>query len=130
MKSYDAFLRKHGLRPTRQRLIISELLFTGGHRHVTAEMLRADIAARGHNMSLATIYNTLNQFNHVGLLREIKLEDNVTYYDTNTEHHHHFYNPKSGTLMDIDGDKINIDKLPRPPKGHSIERVDVVIRIS
>ena len=81
-------------------------------------------------MSLATIYNTLNQFSDVGLLREIKLEENVTYYDTNNDHHHHFYDPKQSKLIDIPSEQISLDKLPDVPDGQTIDRVDVIIRLS
>lgn len=130
MKHFSDLLRQHDLRPTRQRLLISEILFTGGHCHVTAEQLRAEVASRGGNMSLATIYNTLNQFSDVGLLREIKLEDSVTYYDTNSNHHHHFYDPKTSKLIDIPSDQISLDKLPDTPDGQEIDRVDVIIRLA
>lgn len=130
MNTFEHILREHDLRPTRQRLLLSEILFTGETRHVTAEQLRLEVADRGENMSLATIYNTLNQFSDVGLLREIKLEENVTYYDTNSSHHHHFYDPKAGKLIDIPSDQIRLAKLPDVPEGQTIDRVDVVIRLS
>ena len=130
LDKYESLLRQHDLRPTRQRLLISEILFGCDHRHVTAEQLRSEVADRGGNMSLATIYNTLNQFSDVGLLREIKLEENVTYYDTNNDHHHHFYDPKQSKLIDIPSEQISLDKLPDVPDGQTIDRVDVIIRLS
>ena len=129
MIDFKSLLRDHHLRPTRQRLELSEILFDGRHRHLSAEQLHIEIKQRGGNMSLATIYNSLNQFTEVGLLREIKLEDGVSYFDTNNDHHHHFYDSRTGELLDIPRDAISIDDLPDAPEGKNIDRVDVIIRI-
>ena len=130
MDRYESMLRERRLRPTRQRLLISKLLFGGGHRHFTAEGLRAEVKEAGGNMSLATIYNTLNQFSDVGLLHEIKLDANVTYYDTNIDHHHHFFDPERNELIDVPNDQLAIARLPEAPEGRQVERVDVVIRLA
>jgi Fur family iron response transcriptional regulator len=130
MERYTEILRQHDLRPTQQRLALAEILFEGRHRHATAEKLRGEIEAKGINISLATIYNTLNQFTRVGLLREITLGNNVTYFDTNTDHHHHFFDPDCNELIDIPDHEISISNLPESPDGREIERVDVVIRLS
>ena len=130
MNQYENILREHQLRPTRQRLLISELLFGDKHRHVTAEQLRTEVEEAGGGMSLATIYNTLNQFSEVGLLREIKVEESVTYYDTNTCHHHHFYDPEQNALIDIPRDQLTLGRLPEAPKGRRVDRVDVIVRLA
>lgn len=130
MNKHIEILRQHDLRPTQQRLSLAEILLDGSHRHVTAESLRVEVKAKGISMSLATIYNTLNQFSRVGLLREITLDDNVTYFDTNTDHHHHFFDPSSSELIDIPDHKIKISNLPESPDGRNIDRVDVVIRLA
>jgi len=80
-------------------------------------------------MSLATIYNTLNQFTRVGLLHEISLDNNVTYFDTNTDHHHHFFDSKTNDLIDIPKESIALKALPEAPEGRQVERVDVVVRL-
>lgn len=129
-QNHVELMRKHNLRPTRQRLALSELLFDSPCRHVSAETLRNEVAAKGISMSLATIYNTLNQFSSVGLLNEINLDDNVTYFDTNTDHHHHFFDPKTNDLVDIPSDAIKLKSLPEAPDGRTVERVDVVIRLA
>ncbi len=130
MDKYISLMRAHNLRPTQQRLALAEILFEGTHRHATAEQLRGEVSDKGINMSLATIYNTLNQFSHVGLLREINLDENVTIFDTNTDHHHHFFDQHSRELIDIPDDQIHISNLPNAPDGRKIECVDVVIRLS
>ena len=122
-------LREKNLRPTRQRVALAEILFNAPHHHVSAEQLRAETQKRGVSMSLATIYNTLNQFTRVGLLHEITLDNNVTYFDTNT-HHHHFFDPETNALIDIPKEAITLKALPDAPDGREVERVDVVIRLS
>ena len=77
-------LKAAGLRPTRQRLALTRILFENGHRHVTAETLHAEAKTAGVDVSLATIYNTLHQFTTVGLLREVVIDTGKAYFDTNT----------------------------------------------
>ena len=77
-------LAKSGLRPTRQRRVLAQLLFSGPDRHVTAEELHQEALAAGATISLATVYNTLNQFTAANLLREVAIEGAKTYFDTNT----------------------------------------------
>jgi Fur family iron response transcriptional regulator len=122
-------LRAVGLRPTRQRVELVSLLFSGGHRHMTAESLHADATGAGVQVSLATVYNTLHQFTAAGLLREVVVDASRSYFDTNTGDHQHFYVEDEGTLIDIPGEHIAVSGIPSPPKGHAVDRVDVVVRI-
>lgn len=123
-------LRAAGLRPTRQRLVLAALLFGDGcDRHVTAEQLHGEAAAKGARVSLATVYNALNQFTAAGLLREVLVGPGKVYFDTNIGNHHHFYIEDDGTLLDIAADKVSITRLPPPPSGMNVERVDVVVRV-
>jgi len=123
-------LRGAGLRPTRQRLALARLLFEGGNRHLTAEQLQAEAAAARVRVSLATIYNTLHQFTGAGLLREVVVEPGRSYFDTNVGDHHHFFFEDSGRLEDIPGEKVQLGKLPKPPTGTRVSRVEVVIRVT
>lgn len=124
-------LRAAGLRPTRQRLALARLLFGNGEaRHVTAEGLHAEARAAGARIALATVYNTLRQFKRKGLLREIVVEPGRTYFDTNTAHHHHFYDERDKRLVDIRDDELRISNMPDSPEGTKISRVEVVIRIN
>ncbi len=119
-----------GLRPTRQRLLLSKLLFERGEDwHVTAESLHEDVQKSGAKVSLATIYNTLHQFTKSGLLREIVVDSGKAYFDTNTSDHHHFYDARLGVLEDIPHDEVTLVSLPAAPKGSRIGRVDVIIQI-
>ncbi len=123
-------LRASGLRPTRQRLALAELLFSNGDRHITAEMLHAEALNAGVRVSLATVYNTLHQFTSVNLLREIVVDASRSYFDTNTTDHHHFFHEENGRLEDIPGRQISVADLPAPPEGCQVSRVDVIVRLS
>ncbi len=122
-------LKSAGLRPTRQRLGLGRLLFEGGDRHVTAEQLHAEATAAGLRVSLATVYNTLNQFTSAGLLREVVVEAGRSYFDTNTSNHHHFFFEGSGDLQDIPGDQVRVANIPSAPAGTEVARVDVIVRV-
>jgi len=123
-------LKAAGLRPTRQRLALAKLLFCSGDRHLTAEQLYAEAAKERVPVSLATVYNALHQFTGAGLLREVVVEPGRSYFDTNLEDHHHFFHLESGRLEDIPGDRIGLDRVPAPPPGTEIARIDVIIRLS
>jgi Fur family iron response transcriptional regulator len=122
-------LRAVNLRPTRQRLALARLLLENGERHVTAEQLHSEALAAGIPVSLATVYNTLHQFTHSGLLHEVVVEPGRSYFDTNTTDHHHFFCEATGKLQDIPGHDLAVTTLPPPPSGTEISRVDVIIRV-
>ncbi len=122
-------LAKAGLRPTRQRILLGDLMFGRGHRHVSAEALHRESKEAGIPASLATIYNTLHQFRTHGLLKEIVVEGSRTYFDTNTETHHHMYCEDTGMLTDIPEDAVTISNLPSLPAGLILSHVDVILRV-
>ena len=122
-------LRGAGLRPTRQRLALAKMLPEGPDRHVTAEILHAEAQAASIRVSLATVYNTLHQFTAAGLLREIVVDSQRSYFDTNTSDHHHFFFEGSNRLDDIPGDQVVVASMPPPPAGAKVKRVDIVIRL-
>ena len=128
-KIIPELLRQAGLRPTRQRIALGTLLFSGCDRHITAEGLHAEAVAAGEHVSLATVYNTLHQFTGAGLLRELAVEGSKTYFDTNTSNHSHFFVEDEGHVLDIPGDAIQVAGLPEPPAGMRISHVDVVVRL-
>lgn len=123
-------LKEFGLRPTRQRLALGKLLFEEGNRHVTAENLHAEARSAGVQVSLATVYNTLNQFRDSGMLREVVVGGGKSYFDTNIDNHHHFFVEPAGMLVDIPADEIEVSRIPSPPKGTSMDRIDVIIRVN
>src|SRR5215475_15139981 len=124
-----ALLRRANLRPTRQRVALASLLFGNGDRHVTAEILHAEAVTAGERVSLATVYNTLHQFQRAGLLREIAIGGQRAYFDTNISNHNHFFLEAEGQLVDIPGNSIRVDGLPAPPEHLRIAHIDVVVRL-
>jgi len=122
-------LRAVGLRPTRQRLALTRLLFAKGDRHVTAEQLHGEVLASAIPVSLATVYNTLHQFTDAGLLREVVVEPGRSYFDTNIADHHHFFCESNGLLQDIAAEDLTVIGLPLPPLGTEIGRVEVIVRV-
>jgi len=119
-----------GLRPTRQRLTLAELLIGDGrNRHVTAESLH-EAAGKGDDpVSLATVYNTLKAFCEAGLMVEITIDGQRSYFDTRTDDHPHFYWEEEGRISDAPSDSVEIVSLPAPPEGMEISKVDVVVRL-
>ena len=102
----DKRVRDAGLRPTRQRVALGNLLFAKGDRHLSAEELHEEALAAGVPVSLATVYNALHQFTEAGLLRILAVEGSKTYFDTNTSDHHHFFiEGRVGTDIDGQGDR-------------------------
>ena len=123
-------IRTVGLRPTRQRLALAKLLFDSGEdRHVSAEILHEEALKNRMQVSLATVYNTLNQFTDAGLLREIVVDSGCSYFDTNVYSHHHMYFEDEKTLVDIASTDIDIKAIPAAPEGKKVSRVDVIIRV-
>lgn len=119
-----------GLRPTKQRVALAELLVGDGkHRHVTAESLFASVRENGESVSLATVYNTLRAFCDVGLLQEVTVDGSKSYFDTNTHDHPHFYWEDENRLSDAPADQLEISRVPEAPEGAEIASVDVVIRL-
>jgi Fur family iron response transcriptional regulator len=125
----DQKLRTAGLRPTRQRLSLARLLFAQGDRHVSAEDLLSEAKRAKIRVSPATIYNTLNQFKAAGLIREIAIEGERSYFDTNTSNHFHFFDGERQELMDIDADGVEVTGVPPVPAGKVIDRIDVIVRL-
>jgi Fur family transcriptional regulator, iron response regulator len=126
---YAQKLRSAGLRPTQQRVALATLLFGKGDRHICAEELHAEAEKARVPVSLATVYNTLNQFKSAGLLREIAIEGERSYFDTNTSNHFHFFDVEHGGLMDIEGDSVRVVGMPDVPEGKAIDRIDVIVRL-
>jgi Fur family transcriptional regulator, iron response regulator len=119
-----------GLRPTRQRLALTSLVFGQGERHLSAESLHDEAARAKVPVSLATVYNTLRRFTECGLLREVLVAPGKVYFDTNDADHHHFFFEGTGMLEDIPADHVTLSKLPPTPAGSDVSRVDVIIRLS
>ena len=124
----EDMLRQAGLKPTRQRVALARLLFAGAHRHVTPEVFYNEARMAGADVSLATVYNALHQFRDAGLVREVKLESERRWFDTNAGSHHHFFIEETGALIDIPEESVDVS-TPAPPRGYAVSGVDVVIRL-
>ena len=124
-------LRHSGLRPTKQRLKICDALFnTDKTFHFTINDLSKIIREKlNEKISLATVYNTVHAFEKKGYLKEISINSNQTYFDTNTSSHHHFFDEKEKKLIDlenVDVDPININKsIP----GKKIKSIEVLVKL-
>ena len=124
-------LRHSGLRPTKQRLNICDALFnTDKTFHFTINDLSKIIREElNEKISLATVYNTVHAFEKKGYLKEISINSNQTYFDTNTSSHHHFFDEKEKKLIDLenaDVDPININKsIP----GKKIKSIEVLVKL-
>jgi Fur family iron response transcriptional regulator len=119
-----------GVRPTRQRLALAELLIGDGeHRHVCAESLYAAAAKSEGAVSLATVYNTLKIFCDAGLMSEITVDGHKSYFDTRTDQHPHYYWENDGALTDAPKSAVKFVEMPTAPEGTEVSRIDVVIRL-
>ena len=127
---YVERLKQVGLRPTRQRVELLNLLCSKGDRHVTPESLHVEARDAGIRVSLATVYNTLNQFTDNGVLQRLITEAGVTWFDTNVTDHHHFYDEQTGELTDFPAELLSVSRLPDPPSGKAVSAVSIVVRIS
>ena len=131
-KFYKERLRASGLRPTKQRLAICKILFDRKETfHFTIEKLKKILEKDNKKkISLATLYNTVHAFTKKSHLKEISLKGNKTFYDTNTENHHHFYDEDLSQLIDIKNENVIINNLPSAPNGKKIKEIEIVIRVA
>lgn len=117
-----------GIRPTAQRVRIAALLLAAP-QHLSAEQILANLRARGARVSKATVYNTLNLFAARGLIRQLSLDDNRTWFDSNVSPHFHFQDLESGSLIDVPVPEVEFSRLPEPPSGMEFAGIDLVIRL-
>ena len=128
---YIEKLRNSGLRPTKQRLQICEVLFdTEKTFHFTINELEQKIKDKIDNkISLATIYNTVHAFEKKGYLKQIPVNSNQTYFDTNITDHHHFYNLKDGELIDLENSEVGPINIKRKIDGKKIKSIEVLVKL-
>ena len=123
-------LKSSPLKVTKQRTRLIEILFKNGDHHFTAEDVYKEVNDNNYKISLATIYNCLNQFTKHDILKSVKLSSDKIYFDTNTKAHHHFFCVSTEKLSDIKSSDIEISSLPRIPKDKKLKSVEVVVNIS
>lgn len=122
-------LQSAGVQPTRIRLALAEFLFDGTHKHVTVQESFTALRKKRHYPSLASLYNTLNEFCRAGLIRKVTLDGGAAWFDTRTEPHFHLFYEDEGRLEDISPEALKITGRPSLPKGATVRAIDVVIRI-
>ena len=129
---YTEKLRESGLRPTRQRLKICEVLFSPEKTfHFTIKDLTKIIEDKlSEKISLATVYNTIHAFKKKGYLKEISINSDKSYFDTNTSVHHHFYDEDSNELIDCETNDIDPINVKKNITGKKINSVEVLIRVA
>ena len=124
-------LRHSGLRPTKQRLKICEALFdTDKTFHFTINDLSKIIREKlNEKISLATVYNTVHAFEKKGYLKEISINSNQTYFDTNTSSHHHFFDEKEKKLIDLENEDVDPININKSIPGKKIKSIEVLVKL-
>ena len=125
-------LRNSGLRPTKQRLKICELLFdTEKTFHFTINDLSKILSEKiSEKISLATVYNTILAFKKKGYLKEISINSDKSYFDTNTSAHHHFYDEDTHELIDCHQNDIDSINIKNNVTGKKVKSVEVLIKVA
>ena len=128
---YIEKLRNSGLRPTKQRLQICEVLFdTERTFHFTINDLANKIKKQLNNkISLATVYNTVHAFEKKGYLKQIPINSNQTYFDTNVSDHHHFYDMKEEKLIDLKNSDVGPINILKKIDGKKIKSIEVLVKL-
>lgn len=121
-------LRAHHISPTAQRLRIAALLLASP-QHLTAEQILCRLREGGMRVSKATVYNTLNLFAARGVIRQLAVNGDRSWFDSNTEPHYHFQDVETGALTDLAPQEVRFDKLPPPPPGMEYAGVELFIRL-
>ena len=121
-------LKKNGIRPTKQRMVLAKLLFEKGDRHISAEEIFDEIKKEDRKISLATIYNTLKQFRKIGLLKELVIDQNKSIYCTNHYAHYHLLIEDENKIIDIPQENIDLN-IPEIPACLNLHNIDVVVRV-
>jgi len=128
-RTVSELMQAFGLRTTRRRAALGGLLFGKGDQHTTVEMLYSEAIKANISVSLATVYNTVNQLADLGKLRRVSIDGAKTYYDTNVNNHHHFYFEGSHDLVDIPNGEMCVEAMPEIPEGYEVARIDIVVRL-
>jgi Fur family iron response transcriptional regulator len=135
MSNLDQFIKKlrdSGLRPTRQRIKICEVLFTPEKTfHFTvADLVKILEKKLSEKISLATVYNTVHAFKEKKYLKEISINSDKSYFDTNTSEHHHFFDEDTNELIDVNGDEIDSVKIKKNITKKKIKSIEILVKVA
>ena len=122
-------LQDHDITPTRQRIEIAAFLFQR-EQHLSAENILAEVNSSSHLVSRATVYNTMGLFTSKGLVREVLIDRDRVFYDSNNAQHHHIYNVDTGELSDIQDELVNVTGLPELSGDVQVIGTDVIIKVA
>ena len=122
-------LQHFKISPTRQRVEIAEFLFQRP-QHLSAEKILDGVTSEGKRVSRATVYNTMGLFSSKGVVREILIDRERVFYDSNTQVHQHLYNVDTGELTDIYDAEVDMVRAPELPEGLQIVDTDVVFKVT
>ena len=129
MSKAKKVLNKSNLRPTKQRIAIMEFILQKNKVHVTASKLIKHLRNKNINISLATIYNNLNELADKGVLKKFYVNNDKMWFDTNLQDHYHFYDSERDELIDIDKNEIAISKHPEIPSGKIKDSINIIINL-
>ena len=129
MNSAKKVLKNLNLRPTAQRLAITEILLNKGNLHLTAFALEKLLRKKNFSISRATIYNNLNELSSKGFLKKVLVKKDKMWFDTNLSEHHHFYDEEKDQLTDIDEKQIEFSRFPNLPKGKRLKSLSIIIKV-
>ena len=121
-------LKQHDINPTSQRIEIAGFVLNKP-QHVSADQILAYVKSSKTYVSKSTVYNTLNLFARKGLVKELIIDNDKVFFDSNTSEHHHFFNEETSELMDFNTDQIRFTELPEPPQGLVATGVDIVVKV-
>lgn len=125
----SALLRRHGINPTAQRLIIGRVVFSS-FQHVSADQVLKSVNEERNCVSKATVYNTLNLFAKNKLVREVIVDPSKVFYDSNTSPHYHIYNEDTGELIDLGAGELEVIGIPNLPENTVAAGIDVILRVT
>ena len=127
-KKVKSVLRQHNLRPTNQRVAIFNILFKEENWHFSADIVEKICSEKGIKISSGTTYNVLNDFYDKGLISKVMIDDDRSWFDTNTSHHFHVYDTNDCKLYDIDPEDIDLS-LPKTIKEDDVKKVEILIKV-
>ena len=129
MKNAKKILQKSNLRPTSQRIAILDYILEKHKVHLTASKLMSHLKNKNINISLATVYNNLNELADKGILKKFYVNNDKMWFDSNLQDHYHFYDSDKDELIDIDKNEISFSKSPKVPAGKIKDSINIIINL-